>query len=210
MTKIEYIDFIRNSLSMMDKTAKFHREQVSAAINFAINSVFYDMFLKGDKSVRKSMERYSTLVLISPAINANTNRYTADLTIDVVDLPAVTGGILEVIRTLVNAANTTTQFIPVSTMAGEHLFGSESSLPSNVIGFSHSGAREIEFWGMSGFNSLTIKHYARIIKQFRSCANTDNIVLPYGKHEQIVEVVRQYLGVIPPKDLVNNNTQSNG
>ena len=40
MTKIEYIDFIRNSLQMVDKTAKFHREQVAAAINNAVNTVF--------------------------------------------------------------------------------------------------------------------------------------------------------------------------
>lgn len=47
--------------------------------------------------------------------------------------------------------------------------------------------------------------YARVIKQFKDYGLTDNIVLPYGQDERIIELVRQYLGAIPPKDLVNDN-----
>ena len=211
MTKIEYIDFIRNSLSMVDKTAKFHRAQVEAAINLAVNSAFYDLYAKGDKHVKKSMERYSTLTVISPGLSTSLpNRYRASLSVDVVDLPRVSGGVLEIIRKSdPNTSILSTTFVPVSTMAGEQFYGSEASLPSNVIGFSYSGSREIEFWGMSSF-IFVVSHYARIIKQFKSHSNTDNVVLPYGKEEQIIEMVRQYLGAIPPKDLVNNNTERNG
>ena len=61
MTKIEYIDFIRNSLSMVDKTSKFHREQVALAINFAVNTIYYDLYVQNPKAFKKSMERYTTL-----------------------------------------------------------------------------------------------------------------------------------------------------
>lgn len=210
MTQLEYIDFIRNSLSMVDKTAKFHREQVKAAVNFAMNTVFYDMYLKGSKDVQKSMERYSTLVSLSVAADSElTNRYTATLSVDVVDLPRVTGGVLEIMSGTLGVYNTGTTFIPVSTMTGEQMYGSESSLPSNVIGFSFSGARQIEFWDFPA-GSVGSDHRARIIQQFKSYDATDNVMLPFGKDEQIMELVRQYLGVIPPKDLVNNNADNNG
>ena len=61
MTKAEYIDFIRNSLPMVDKTSRFHFEQVSAAINLAVNSVFWQMYSSADKKLKKSLDRYTTL-----------------------------------------------------------------------------------------------------------------------------------------------------
>jgi hypothetical protein len=203
MTKIEYIDFIRNSLQMVDKTYRFHREQVAAAINVAVNTMFYDLFLKNPKSFRKSMERYTTAVASIPALNATVGRYHSTLTVDVVDLPRKAAGIIEVLT----ATTTTTRFVPITTMEGEQLYGAEASLPGNVIGFSLSGARDVEYWDMTAAEAAA-GVVLRLIKQFRSYANTDNVKLPYGQDAQIIELVRQYLGVIPPKDLINNNVDN--
>jgi len=200
MTKLEYIDFIRNSLQMVDKTAKFHREQVAAAINVAVNTMFYDLFLKNPKSFRKSMERYTTLVASVPALNATVGRYHSTLTVDVVDLPRKAAGIIEVLT----STTTTTRFVPITTMEGEQLHGAEASLPGNVIGFSFSGARDVEYWDMTAAEAAA-GVVLRLIQQFRSYSSTDNVKLPYGQDANIMELVRQYLGVIPPKDLINNN-----
>jgi hypothetical protein len=48
----------------------------------------------------------------------------------------------------------------------------------------------------------------RLIKQFKSYASTDEVLLPYGQNARILELVREYLGVIPPKDIINNNTNN--
>ena len=103
---------------------------------------------------------------------------------------------------------TTTDYVPVTTMEGEQLYGSESSLPAEVTGFSWSGAREIEFWGMTSANAL-LGINIRFLKQFKSYGNTDNVVLPYGKEQQIIDKVREYLGVTPPKDTINDNSDIN-
>jgi len=196
MTKAQYIDFIRNSLQMVDKTSKYHQEQVAAAINNAVNTLFWEMYERNPKVMRKSLERYTTLVSSTTALNATSNRWNSTLTVDVVDLPRKAGGIIDIITT----STTTTTYVPLTSMEGDQLYGSESSLPDNVIGFSFNGARAIEYWNMTGATSVVI----RLIKQFRSYALTDNVVLPYGQDEKIVELVREYLGGIPPKDLVNN------
>jgi len=207
MTKIEYIDFIRNSLPMVDKTNKYHPEQVAAAINVAVNTVFYEMYEQQPKVFMKAMERYTTLATLSVGKAVTALRFKSTLTVDIVDLPKKAGGILEIAQQTAagaEVATTTTQFVPVSTMEGEQFYGSEASLPGNVIGFSWAGEREIEYWEMAAaVASIGVK--ARYIIQFKSYASTDNVLLPYGQDQRIIELVRQFLGAIPPKDLVNDN-----
>lgn len=206
MTKGEYIDFIRNSLQMVDKTAKFLRPQVEAAINNAVNTVFYELYKQSPKNITKSMERYSSSISVTPVLALNATRYLVSLTVDVVDLPRKAGGILEIdaLNASSEISTTTTKFIPVSTMEGEQFYGSEASLPDNVIGFSYSGWRQIEFWNMDAATAALLVR-ARIIKQFRSYDSTDVVVLPFGQDDRIMQLVREYMGVIPPKDITNNN-----
>jgi len=207
MTKAEHIDFIRNSLRSIDKTGKFLRPQVGAAINNAVNTVFWEMYDQSPKVMWKSMERYTTSMTLAPTTALGSARYTATLIVDVVDLPRKAGGILEIdtITGLGGIDTTTTTYVPVSTMEGEQFYGSEASLPDNIIGFSFSGARQIEFWNMDAATAA-LGVNARVIQQFKSYNSTDNVVLPFGQDERIMELVRQYLGVIPPKDLINNNS----
>ena len=213
MTKIEYVYFIRNSLQMGDKTQRFHREQVKAALNLAINTVFYEMYAKNPKVMAKSLERYTTEEYIVPAVGVGYTRYRKVVSYDIVDLPRKTGGVFGIQSHSAGVPGqrntTTTNFVPVSGMEGEQLYGSESYLPGNVIGFSWDGARTIEFWGSAVATILPNGVHVRYIKQFNGYADTDNVVLPYGQDERIIELVRQYLGVTPPKNLVNDNADTN-
>ena len=145
MTKAEYIDFIRNSLPMVDKTDKYHRKQVSAAINMAVNQVFRDMYASLGKTAKKSLERYTTLVSKTPATNVTTGRYEADIALDIVDLPRKAGGVFDVMT----SSTTTTKFVPVSVLEGNQLYGAEASLPGNIVGYTWDGAHAVEFWDMS-------------------------------------------------------------
>lgn len=212
MTKKEYIDFIRNSLPMEDETDKFHRAQVAAALNSAINTAFYEMYEKNPKNVLRSLERY-TPELTELTVTAPVSKYyISTLTFDVVDLPTVCGGIIEILSRATGVypnISTTTTFVPVSAIQGRQLYGSEASLPGNVIGYSWTRGRVIEYWGMDAATGA-MGAVARIIKQFRSYSDTDNVVLPYGQDERIIELVRQFLGAIPPKDLINDNADTNG
>ena len=200
MTKNEYIDFVRNSLQMVDKTQKYHSQQVAAAINHAVNTVFWEMYGKNGNVMKKSLERYTTLVTNTTATNATTTRYNSSLTVDVVDLPRKAGGIIGIIED----DTTTTKYVPVGVLEGDQLYGSESSLPDAIIGFSFDGIRTIEYWNMTAATDVII----RVIKQFNSYTTTENVLLPFGQDERIIELVRKYLGDIPPKDLINNEADT--
>ena len=209
MTKGEYIDFVRNSLQMVDKTAKFHRQQVAAAINNAVNTLFWEMYEKNPRQFVKSMERYTTLVSNTPvndvAPGSTLTRFVSTLTVDLVDLPRKSGGVYEITAN----ANYSLKFIPVTTMEGEQIYGAESTLNGAEIGFAMTGPRYIEYWEMSSAEA-TAGVVIRAIKQFKSYSSTDNVLLPYGQDERIIELVREYLSGIPPKDLVNDNADANG
>jgi hypothetical protein len=193
---------------MVDKTMKYHPEQVAAAIDIASATVFWELYEKNPKVMKKSLERYSTIITNSLVNSVYPPRYVAALTVDIVDLPKKAGGVLEVFSNYSSQlGSTTTQFVPVSTIEGQQLYGSESSLPDNVIGFSYTGKRIVEFWGSATtLAALTADGGVRIraIQRFRSYGLTDTLQMPYGQDERIMELVRQYLGAIPPKDLVND------
>lgn len=200
MRKLEYIDFIRNSLLQVDKTSKYHPKQVGVALNMAVNSMFYELWDNNPKMFIKSMERYTTVISKIPTTNATTGRYEVDIGSDVVDLKRKTGGILDIMT----ATTTTTIFIPVSVIEGNQFYGAESSLPDNVIGYSWNGSQSIEFWNISAAQAAA-GVVIRLIKQFHEMGDTDDVLLPYGQDERIIELVRQFLGAIPPKDIINSN-----
>jgi len=201
MTKNQYIDFVRNSLPMVDKTQKYHPEQVAAAINNAVNTLFWEMYGKNGNVMKKSLERYTTAVESTTSVHATTQRYVSALSVDVVDLPKKAGGVIDIICTTGCA---TTVYAPITVIGGNQLNGSESSLPGNVTGFSFDGVRTVEYWGMGAPTEVII----RLIKQFRSYTATENVLLPFGQDERIIELVRKYLGDIPPKDLINNEADT--
>ena len=217
MIKGEYIDFVRNSLQMVDQTLKYHTEQVAAAIDVASASVFWEMYEKNPKVMKKALERYSTLENNTVVNSVYSPRYTTVLMVDVVDLPKKAGGVLEIFAdSSGDMASAQTVFVPVSTIEGQQLYGSESSLPNNVVGFSLIRKNIIEYWGNATLlASLTTGAggtgvWVRYIKRFRDYSSTDRVEMPYGQDERIVELVREYLSGIPPKDLVNDNADTNG
>lgn len=208
MTKAEYIDFIRNSLPMVDQTNRFHENQIAVAINMAVNTVFWDMYEQNPRKMAKSMERYTTTITLTPLNNVVRGRYAVVIDHDIVDLPRKTGGVISIRQWdglgVPSLTTTTTNYVPVTVMEGEQFYGSESSLTGVVVGFSWSKIRQLEFWGMSATEaSNTIE--VRFIKQFKGYSFADDVLLPYGQNERIIELVRQYLGLIPIKDIVNDN-----
>ena len=213
MTKAEYIDFIRNSLPQVDQTSRFHHKQVAAAINVAVNAVYWEMYDENPAAFRKGMERYSTNAKLD--LGLSDGRYVADLTVDIVDLPRKAGGILGVKEDpSLGTTTTTTQFVPVSTTEGEQLYGSEGSLPGNVVGYSwagyeRDGVRAIEFWGATA-SPIANGVIVRYIKQFKSYTSTQTFIPPFGQDQLIIDKVREFMGATPPKDTVNDNADTNG
>lgn len=211
MTKEEYIDFIRNSLPMVDQTSRFHEKQVEAAINLAVNTVFYELYESLPKNKKKAMEVYAiTTSIIIGAEDVFVGRYKSTLSVDVVDLPRKGSGVFDIgyRQALAGVSHMKTLFVPLSPLEGDQLGRNaanrlEGALPGNVVGYAVTDPRRIEFYNFTEIANTD--YYARLIKQFKSYSSTDNVKMPYGQDERIIDLVRQYLGLIPLKDIVNDN-----
>ena len=209
MTKQEYTDFIRNSLPRVDQTNRYDRRQVAVAINVAVNTVFYELYMQNPKKMTKAMERYSTTATIVPSDTTLRGRYVGTLTGDVVDLPRKTGGILSIRQWdgggIAEIETTVTNYVPVTVMEGEQFYGSEASLSGVVVGFSWSKLGQIEFWGMSAAEAAKGVE-VRYLKQFKSYTDTESVILPFGQDERIIQLVREFMGLTPPVDTINDNS----
>jgi hypothetical protein len=49
-----------------------------------------------------------------------------------------------------------------------------------------------------------------IVQSFEEYADTDEVMMPQGQAERLTELVIKYLQIIPPAQLLNNNTDTNG
>jgi hypothetical protein len=125
---------------------------------------------------------------------------------DIMNLPTKASGIIEIIAfdSGGGPSNVSTKFIPVTALEARQFQGSEASLPGNVIGYTWAGNKVIEYWNMDA-TTAAAGVLAKIIKPFKSYSATDTFTPPYGQEQQIITIVREYLGVIPPKDTINNN-----
>jgi len=123
---------------------------------------------------------------------------TATLDLKYVDLPLKASGVLGVRL----STSTTLAFVPMTTMEMDLAYGADLTLGSSLIGYSAQNG-QLEFFGMSAdATTLTV----RIVQQFSEYASTDEVYPPYGKDFNITGQVLQILSQIPPKDLVNDNS----
>jgi len=196
MTKKEYIDWMRNNVSRIDKTARYHPKQVEYAIEKVFNQVYYDLALKSPNS----LDRYSIELTGVSSVDgtAANGRWYADLTKDYVDLPFKTSGVLEVRL----PSTTTLAFVPMTSMEMDQAYGADLTLGSTIIGFSaHNG--KVEFFGMTAeATTLVIK----IVPLFSEYVDADEVYPPFGKDLDITGQVMQILSNIPPVDLTNDNS----
>ena len=202
MKKGEYIDYVRNSLALLDKTNKYHRNQVAFAIEKAFNSAFYELY----QTNPKNLDRYGyDITGATVVLDNSTNRYYTILSKKYVNLPGKSSGIITV-----NFTNTnTTTFVPVSDMEIGQLSDLDATLPGNVIGFIPTQDR-LYFYNMDGFRATKTLRI-KIVLPFTEYGDDDEVFSPFGTDMKALEAVRRSLAMIPPKDLLNNNTdQTNG
>jgi len=122
----------------------------------------------------------------------------SDLDLKYVDLPLKASGVLGVRL----PTSTTLAFVPMTTMEMDLAYGADLTLGSSLIGYSAQNG-QLEFFGMSAdATTLTV----RIVQQFSEYDASDEVYPPYGKDFNITGQVLQILSQIPPKDLVNDNS----
>lgn len=201
MTKAYIRSLLKNTLAQIDKTNKYHDTYLDHLLEQCINSVYYQVYEKNPRALGQYTKRYTTLTIAV----GNFGRYVYDLTVKLVPLPDKRGGV----RAVMNETDTDVYFVPVtdqelSLMVESQAYGLTTSTPRVV--YYAVRPTKIEFVGMTA-TELYHPHALDLLVAFTSLADTDEVPLPFGKNAEILKMALEILGVVPPKDLLDNNAE---
>ena len=197
MTKQELISFVKNSLPAPDKTAKYHDNIITYAIRMAYEQLLYDMYLMNPNNLDEYIVTTSDLV----AVDADRD-YVA-LTKSFVKLPGKASGIRGV-------RSDDVKFYPMTLQEYEQAQDLEIWNEGSTCGYA-VGQDKIYIHNLpADWAHLSDNITIDVVQSFEEYASTDEIMIPNGQAERLIELVVVFLRQIPPKNLLNTNTDQNG
>jgi len=208
--KAEYISYIKNLLPKVDQTVKYHDKVVSMAISTALEQVFNEVYMRETKNLDQYAIKY--------AISSNPTSLHPEETgwayyefdnvlhfngVHPINLPNKGKGVLRILA----QDNTTVKFRPISHQEYQQMDMTEMGYYSDVAWYLVESERILFYLGslLTG-NTNGLKVY--MIPKFFSMAGTDNFNIPLGQGARLLELTLTALQVVPPKDLVADNTDS--
>lgn len=201
MTKAFIRSTIKNLLRKIDATNKYHDTLIDHVLEEVINSVYYEIHAQTPKALGQYTKRYAAQTITA---GGTAGRYYHTLTATLVPLPDKRGGV----RSIVASADTDVYFVPVTDqelMLMEEGTIDEIVTASPIVVYYIVHPTLIEFKNMTSAiaeGTLTLD----LLVAFTSLADTDQVPLPYGKNAEIVKMALEMLGVVPPVDLIDNNS----
>jgi len=201
MTKAEIRSLVKNLLPKEDNTGKYHSGVIDAAIETVMNQIFYDVFARTPLDLDNyTRELGGAGTPIAVSLNSNTGVYYSTIPYNYVPLPDKASGI----RRVYQIADGAVAFYPMSRREVDHARGgSYFSQASDKIGYIVRGST-IEYYKM---DSTTASAGVRmdILMSFRSYLDTDKVLFPLGRENDVIKGALEMMGVIPPKDLSDDN-----
>ncbi len=207
MTKKELVSFYRNSLPSPDKTGRYHPQIIAYAVRMAYEQLLYDMYLMNPNN----LDAY-VVTLVNLAI-VNADRDYIQLTKSYVKLPGKASGVRAVHSPdLPNAVSELEDiyFYPMSLQEYNQMRSSEIWATGDVVGYAVAQDKVYLHNLPIDWDYLSGNVHVDIVQSFEEYADTDEIVVPNGQAERMTELVVGYLSKIPPKNLLNDNTDQNG
>jgi hypothetical protein len=200
MTKAYIRSLLKNTLAQIDETSRYHDTYLDHILEAVINSVYYQVHAENPRALGQYTKRFSLQYLSTEW----GGRYAYALTVKLVPLPDKRGGV----RSILDDTDTDIYFIPVTDQ--ELLLMTESqarSLTTTTPICAYYAVRPtiVEFAGLTA-TELYHPFTFDLLVAFTSLIDTDEVPLPYGKNVEIIKMALEILGIIPPKDLLDNNS----
>jgi hypothetical protein len=207
MTKRDLISFYRNSLPAPDKTGKYHPQIISYAVRMAYEQLLYDMYLINPKNLDEYVVTLNDLAVVK----GDRDYITLDKSF--IKLPGKGSGVRSVHTVFLPAALSDIDdvyFFPMTLQEYEQAQNSDMWATGEAVGYA-VGQGKIYLHNLPvDWDYLSGSVSADIVQSFEEYADTDEVMMPHGQAERLTELVVQYLGKIPPKNLLNNNSDQNG
>ena len=185
----------------IDKTSRYHETFLDHVIETCINSVYYQIHAQSPRALGQYTKRYSGQYLAS----GTGGRYAYALTVKLVPLPDKRGGV----RNIIDEQDRDIYFVPVTDQElslMEESQGSTLTTTTPIVAYFAVRPTIVEFEGLTStelYHTFTFD----LIVAFTSLSDSDDVPLPYGKDAEIMKMALEMIGVVPPKDLLDNNAE---
>ena len=200
MQQIEIIDFIRNILAPVDKTNRYHPEN----IKFACDMIYCPLVGRIANSVSDyDLDLYTKeYTSQTVTLDATKDRYYTTLPAEIVPIQGITSGI----RRVANNQNFDLDFVPITEMELEYMGGSVTQMIDTTIGY---WLQRTKIWYDESMTSAIAAAGVRLvlIPKFSSYDSTDIINIPGCSDLEFCQAVIQLLAPTAAVDLKANNSE---
>jgi hypothetical protein len=196
MTRQEYIDFISNVLSPIDKTNRFHKENIRVACDL----VYAQRMTTVDESMT-DIEVYSKEYTAQDVtLDATKNKYYTDMPCEIVSIPGVTSGL----RHIAPNQGFDLDMVPVTELEINYLGGSVTQLVDTTVGYWRQGQK---VWYDESMTPAIAAAGVRMIvlPRFSEFDRDDVVQIPGCTDLDFIGQVIQLIAPSAPVDLKANN-----
>jgi hypothetical protein len=208
MKKIKYIDLIRAEIDSLDKTRKIHPIVIEHEISTVYNDMIVSLYANGLVDMNHYARKYGLLDTVKVLYNNYTKEYYSLLPEEMIPLPDPNAGIVEILT----KESMSLVFVPMTRSEFKMIENLECRQIDEVIGYTFYTGQAGEY-GRIVYNGMTSAIAAvgvvmSLLIPFHAYADDDFVYFPSGQEQRIKDTVLQRLGIIPPPDLVNNNSDA--
>lgn len=201
MKKIKLIDLIRSNLPKPDKTNRYHPSVVEHHVSASYNELLVKTYTKELYDLGLFTKRYGDNgTPVAVLRNTDTKEYYSVLPEEIVPLPDLNAGVREILplegRSIV--------FVPMRYDELKLIEGLEVQQIDDAVGFTVHGNNVIYTGMTTAIASAGV--VMSLIIPFHAYDDEDTVYFPKGMEDTIIRSVLEKLGIIPPVDLVNNNS----
>ena len=201
MLKKELVSIVRNLLPREDKTSKYHYEVVSAAIGLIYAKAAHDAFMTNPRELDSYVKTFGVSTALPVVEEGATGIYYTTLPAHFIPIPDKASGV----RRVDAVEQAGLAFYPVDSREADLLLnGSFFTRTSTRVGYVVKPSR-VEF-----INWQTAVTAVRmdIVVEFMDLDDDDVVYVPSGQEDAFIKSVLEVLGVIPPVDLSDNNSDN--
>lgn len=200
MTKAEIISLVKNTLMKVDEQGRYREPLLERHIGVVYEQMFNELYGRD----RKSISKYTRIIsdASSEAVNLANGRTLPSIPIV---LPREAGGLFEFYT---DAGFESFTFVLTS------YEGYKYSVDSSFDTASFKGTYTAAILADKIYANKTVTPapagevtlYYRMIPKFSELSSTDEVILPGGASEMLVDRVIDTIQHMPPTDLINDNT----
>jgi hypothetical protein len=200
MTQSELIYTIKNIIAPVDKTSRYHPEQIKMICDVVYAQRMTSFSEEVMKNVDLFTKEYTSQVC---TLDATKNIYSVTIPAKTIPLPKIPSGI----RYINLDASFDLYFVPSTEQEQSYMGGLDTQAIDTNINYWVQGEK---IWFNESMTAAIAAAGVRIVlvPRFAEYASTDTINIPGGTDYDFIKQVLELLGVTSPVDMKANNANS--